>query len=86
MKSAKIILNKILRPHFWNIIIISLIAFAGLIYIFARNETRGAAAYVFYVLSAYSLVILIINLSAGVPLIADKIRKFIAKRSESVKF
>ena len=86
MKKAKIILNKILHPPVGVIIILPIIAFAGLIYIFACDYTRGAAAYVFYALSAYSLVILVIDLPKRIPKIKNKIHAFIVKKSESVKF
>lgn len=68
------------------IIILLIIAFAGLIYIFACDDTRSALDYVFYALSAYSLVILVIDLPKRIPKIKNKIHAFIVKKSESVKF
>ena len=59
MKKAKLVLDKILRPPVWVVVILPVIAFAGLIYIFATDTRDSTAAYVFYALSAYSLVILI---------------------------
>lgn len=85
MKKAKIILNKILHPPLWIIIILSVTAFAGLIYVFAENN-KSASAYVFYVLSAYSLVILIIDLTKRLPRLKNKIHAFIVEKSESIKF
>ena len=85
MKRAKIILNKLLHPPVVVIIILPLAAFSGLIYVFAR-EPRGAAAYVVYALSAYSLVILIVGLLKGVPKLKNGVRDFVAKKSQSVKF
>jgi len=85
MKKAKIILNKILHPPLWIIIILSVTAFAGLIYVFAENN-KSASAYVFYVLSAYSLVILIIDLTKRLPRLKNKIHAFIVEKSGSVKF
>ncbi len=82
MKKAKIIINKILHPPVGVIIILPVIAFAGLIYVFACDDTRGALDYVFYALSAYSLVILVIDLSKRIPEIKNKIHAFIV----SVKF
>ncbi len=68
------------------IIILPIIAFAGLIYIFACDDTRSAFDYVFYALSAYSLVMLVVDLSKRAPKIKNKIHAFIVKKSESVKF
>lgn len=85
MKKAKIILNKILHPPLWIIIILSVTAFAGLIYVFAENN-KSASAYVFYVLSAYSLVILIVDLTKRLPRLKNKIHAFIVEKSESIKF
>ena len=82
MKKAKIIINKILHPPAGVIIILPVIAFAGVIYVFACGDTRAAPDYVFYALSAYSLVILVIGLSKRIPEIKNKIHAFIV----SVKF
>ena len=86
MKKAKIILDKILRPPVLIVIILPVIAFAGLIYIFATDNGDSTAAYVFYALSAYSLAILVIGLPKILPRLAGKIRAAIAKKSESIKF
>lgn len=86
MKKAKLVLDKILRPPVWVIVILPVIAFAGLIYIFATDTRDSTAAYVFYALSAYSLVILIIGLPKNLPRLAGKIRVVIVKKSESMKF
>lgn len=86
MKKAKLVLDKILRPPVWVVVILPVIAFAGLIYIFATDTRDGTAAYVFYALSAYSLVILIIGLPKNLPRLAGKIRVVIVKKSESMKF
>lgn len=86
MKKAKLVLDKILRPPVWVVVILPVIAFAGLIYIFATDTRDSTAAYVFYALSAYSLVILIIGLPKNLPQLAEKIRVVIVKKSESMKF
>ena len=86
MKKAKVILNKILRPPVGIRITLPIISFAGLIYIFACNRTKSTLDYVFYALSTYSLVILVIDLIKIIPEIKNKTHAFIVKKSESVKF
>lgn len=86
MKRAEIVLKKLLHPHIGIIIILPLIAFAGLIYIFATGNTEGAAAYVFYVLSAYSLVILVTAVIKTVPSAIAKARLKVRKKAETNKF
>jgi len=84
MKKAKKFINKILHPPVGVIVILSIIAIAGLIYIFANDHTRSAATYLFYILSAYSLVILILDLTKRIPRIKNKVFTFIVKKTESV--
>lgn len=86
MKKAKIVIEKILRPPVWVVIGLPFIAFAGLIYIFAADQTRGASAYVFYGLSAYALVILSFRFPSLVKRVKIKVRKTIAEKSESIVF
>lgn len=86
MKKAKGILNRILHPPVGIRIILPIISFAGLIYIFACNHAKSTLDYVFYALSAYSLVILVIDLIKIIPELKNKVRAFIVKKSESVKF
>lgn len=58
MKRAKVILRRLIYPPklVYSLVPVSFIA---LIFIFAAGSTEGIAAYVFYTLSAYSLVLLL---------------------------
>lgn len=60
MKKAKILLQKLLFPPKWVLFLVPPAVFALLIWFFATGETESAAAYVLYVLSAYSLTVWVI--------------------------
>ena len=57
MERAKIVLQRLLRPNKWVLILLPPVSFAALILIFATQNTRGAPAYLIYCMSAYSLTI-----------------------------
>lgn len=84
MKKGKDILNKILHPSLVVLITIPLAAFTGLIYIFAENKTRGASAYVFYILSAYSLVILLLKFFGNIGKTKRKFSETVLKKAENI--
>lgn len=52
------IINRILYPPKWVLLIVPLISFAALIFIFALEKTESIPAYLIYCMSAYSLVVL----------------------------
>ncbi len=57
MERARMILQKLLHPSGWVLILLPPLSFAALIFIFAAQNTRGASAYLIYCMSAYSLTI-----------------------------
>lgn len=59
MKKAKMILVKLLCPPKWILIPLPIIVYAALIFIFASGQEESAQAYVVFVMSAYSLAILV---------------------------
>ena len=71
MKKAKMILNTMLHPAKWVLCSLPPAAFAALIFIFASEQTESALAYPVYLMSAYSLTILI----AALPVLAKRIRQ-----------
>lgn len=84
MKKVKDILNKILHPPVFVLITVPLAAFTGLIYIFAENLTSGAPAYVFYALSAYSLMILLLKFIGSVGKTKRKFSEIVLKKAENI--
>ena len=71
MKKAKMMLHTLLHPAKWVLYSIPPAAFAALIFIFASEQTEGALAYPVYLMSAYSLAVLI----AALPVLAKRIRQ-----------
>ena len=59
MKKAKIMLSWMLHPPVWVLCTIPTVVFAALIFVFATGKTESALAYPVYLMSAYSLVILL---------------------------
>ena len=62
MERLRAILRRILRPPLPVMIVLPIFATFGLVYVFSSDIDGGAAAYIIYALSAYSLVILSIGL------------------------
>ena len=73
MKKARIMLNKLLHPPKWVLLIVPTVVFAALIFIFATDKTESALAYLVYCMSAYSLCVLI----AAVPQMTKRIKSAI---------
>lgn len=71
MKKAKMMLHTLLHPAKWVLYSIPPAAFAALIFIFASEQTESALAYPVYLMSAYSLAVLI----AALPVLAKRIRQ-----------
>lgn len=71
MKKAKTILHTLLHPAKWVLCSLPPAAFAALIFIFASEQTESALAYPVYLMSAYSLAVLI----AALPVLARRIRQ-----------
>ena len=71
MKKAKMMLHTLLHPAKWVRYSIPPAAFAALIFIFASEQTESALAYPVYLMSAYSLAVLI----AALPVLAKRIRQ-----------
>ena len=71
MKKAKMMLHTMLHPAKWVLCSLPPAAFAALIFIFASEQTEGALAYPVYLMSAYSLAVLI----AALPVLAKRIRQ-----------
>lgn len=69
------IIQKLLHPPKWFLIIIVPMVFAALIFIFAAGKTESAFAYLIYGMSAYSLAVLIV----AVPALARDIRSTVGK-------
>lgn len=66
-------LNKLLHPPKWVLLIVPTVVFAALIFIFATDKTESALAYLVYCMSAYSLCVLI----AAVPQMTKRIKSAI---------
>ena len=66
-------LDRLLHPPKWVLLIVPAIVFAALIFIFATGNTESALAYPVYCMSAYSLCILL----AAVPRLAKGIKSAI---------
>lgn len=71
MKKAKMMLHTLLHPAKWVRYSLPPAAFAALILIFASEQTESALAYPVYLMSAYSLAVLI----AALPVLARRIRR-----------
>lgn len=71
MKKAKMMLHTLLHPAKWVRYSLPPAAFAALILIFASEQTESALAYPVYLMSAYSLAVLI----ASLPALAKRIRQ-----------
>ncbi len=72
MKKARMILDRFFYPPKWVICFVSAASFAALIFVFASNREKSAAAYPIFLLSAYSLIILI----AALPRLAGRLTQF----------
>lgn len=59
MKKAKMILDRFLHPSKWVICTVPAASFAALIFVFVSNREESIVAYPIFLLSAYSLVILL---------------------------
>ena len=66
-------LDRLLHPPKWVLLIVPAIVFAALIFIFATGNTESALAYPVYCMSAYSLCILL----AAVPRLTKRIKSAI---------
>lgn len=75
MKKAKMILYRLIHPAKWILCFLSPVSFAALIFIFASKQEDSFAAYLIFVLSAYSLTILI----AVLPSLAGRLKRVKAK-------
>ena len=71
MKKAKMMLHTMLHPAKWVLCSLPPAAFAALIFIFASEQTESVLAYPVYLMSAYSLAVLI----AALPVLAKRIRQ-----------
>lgn len=71
MKKAKMILDRFLHPPKWVTYTIPAASFSALIFVFASHMEESAAAYPIFLLSAYSLVILL----AALPALAGRFRQ-----------
>lgn len=59
MKKAKMIADRFLHPPKWLIYTVPAASFTALIFVFAANREESVVAYPVFLLSAYSLIILI---------------------------
>lgn len=75
MKKAKMILYRLIHPAKWILCFLPPVSFATLIFIFASKQEDSFAAYPIFVLSAYSLTILI----AALPSLAGRLKQVKAK-------
>lgn len=75
MKKAKMILYRLIHPAKWILCFLPPVSFAALIFIFASKQEDSLAAYLIFVLSAYSLTILI----AVLPSLAGRLKRVKAK-------
>ncbi len=64
MEKAKVILDRFLRPPKWVVCTVPTASFAALIFVFASHQEESAVAYPIFLLSAYSLIILLAALPA----------------------
>ena len=64
MNRVKMFVRKVLYPKRWLAILFSTISFALLFFVFATKDKESVLAYVVYAMSAYSLVILVIQIPA----------------------
>lgn len=71
MKKAKMILYRLIHPVNWVLCFLPPVSFAALIFIFAAKKEDSAVAYPIFVLSAYSLTILI----AALPSLAGRLKQ-----------
>lgn len=84
MKKAKVILDRFLRPPKWVICTVPTASFAALIFVFASHQEESAVAYPIFLLSAYSLVILL----AALPALAGRLTQLkasLCKRSRLLR-
>lgn len=72
MKKARMILDRFFHPSKWVICFVSAASFAALIFVFVSNREESAVAYPIFLLSAYSLIILI----AALPRLAGRLTQF----------
>lgn len=83
MRKAKTILDRFLHPSKRIIATVPTASFAALIFVFASHREESAAAYPIFLLSAYSLVILL----AALPALAGRfaqLRESLCKRSRLI--
>ena len=59
MKRAKMILDRFFHPPAWILYTVLPASFAALIFVFASNREESAVAYPVFLLSAYSLAVLL---------------------------
>lgn len=64
MKRAKMILDRFFHPPAWVLCTVPPASFAALIFVFASNREESAVAYPVFLLSAYSLAVLLAALPA----------------------
>ena len=84
MKKAKMILDKFLYPPKRVIGTVSTASFAALIFVFASHREKSAVAYPIFLLSAYSLVVLLAALPALVGRFA-RLKASLWKRSRLIR-
>lgn len=75
MKKVKMILYRLIHPAKWILYFLPPFSFAVLIFIFAAKKEDSTAAYPIFILSAYSLTILI----AALPSLARRLKQVKAK-------
>ncbi len=84
MKKAKLILAKLLNPPKRVLFTLPITAFAALVFVFVGGQENNAAAYVIYVMSAYSLAIIIMPIPKLVKKSSQpQRRKYPARSSEA---
>lgn len=71
MKRAKMILSKFFHPPIWGLCTVPPASFTALIFIFASSREEHAVAYPVFLLSAYSLLILL----AALPALAGRLKQ-----------
>lgn len=71
MKKAKMILSLLFHPPKWVMSTVPVTSFTALIFIFVFNREENAVAYPIFLLSAYSLTILL----AALPTLAGRLRQ-----------
>lgn len=84
MKKAKMILDRFLYPPKRVIGTVSTASFAALIFVFASHREKSAVAYPIFLLSAYSLVVLLAALPALVGRFA-RLKASLWKRSRLIR-